>query len=118
MNKKNLQRIVILMFGLAFIGSTGAAVLAGLFDNRNTTSNTVANTESLEEQIQAQVRGYEKVLEREPENLTALTGLAQLYLQTGNPEQAIPTIEKLAKLQPERQEYQDILQILKQQRSQ
>lgn len=115
MNKKNLQRIVILMFGLAFIGSTGAVVLAGLFDNRNTASNTVSNSQTPEEQIQARVRGYEKVLEREPENFTALNGLAELYLQTGNTEKAIPVIEQLAQLQPERQEYQNILEVLKQQ---
>ncbi|WP_036480504.1 tetratricopeptide repeat protein [Myxosarcina sp. GI1] len=117
MKNKTFQRIITLIFGLAFIGSTGAIVLAGLFDNQKPVAETAVNPQSSEKQIQSQIRGYEKVLEREPENLTALNGLAQLYLQTGNAEAAIAPLEKLARLQPQQQEYQQILQVLKQQQN-
>ncbi len=117
MKNKTFQRVITLIFGLAFIGSTGAIVLAGLFDNKEPVAETAVNPQLSEEQIQSQIRGYEKVLEREPENLTALNGLAQLYLQTGNAEAAIAPLEKLAQLQPQQQEYQQILQVLKQQQN-
>ena len=64
-----------------------------------------------------QVDGYEKVLEREPQNLTALEGLAQIHLQTSNVEEAIPVLEKMVEYYPERQEYAGILDIVKQQQA-
>ena len=98
MGNKKLQRILVMVFGLAFIGSTGAAVIAGFFGNSNTTNAEYsADTPSIEEQLQIRASGYEKVLEREPENITALTGLAEIYLQTGNTDKAIPPLEQLVK---------------------
>ena len=44
-----------------------------------------------------------------------INGLAELYLQTGQPEKAIPTLEKLVEYYPEQQEYASILQLIKQQ---
>jgi thioredoxin-like negative regulator of GroEL len=119
MGNKTLQRILVAVFGLAFIGSTGAIVMAGLFSNKNATSPTASNnTPSLEEQAEIQARGYEKVLEREPENMTALTGLVEIYLQTGNVDKAIPPLEKLVQFYPEQKEFEQILQVIKQQQAQ
>ena len=113
---KKLSRIVTLVLGLGFAGSTLAIALSSVFSQNN--SNSVSSNPdaaSIEEQIQVQVRGYEKVLEREPENVTALEGLAQIYLQTGDPKKAIPTLEKLVEYYPEQPEYAGILEIIKQQ---
>ena len=113
---KTLSRIVTLVLGLGFAGSTLAIALSSVFSSNN--SNPVASNAdapSIEEQIQLQINGYEKVLEREPQNQTALEGLAQIYLQTGDPQQAIPTLEKLVEYYPEQQEYAGILEIVKQQ---
>ena len=119
MTNKMLQRIMIVIFGLAFVASTGAIIIAGLFDNKNSAqSPVVSNTLSLEEQAEIQARGYEKVLEREPQNMTALTGLAEIYLQTGNVEKAIPPLEKLVQFYPEQKEFEQILQAIKQQKAQ
>ena len=114
---KTLSRIVTLVLGLGFAGSTIAIALSSLFNQNNslTASNSNTDTASLEEQTQLQIDGYEKVLEREPENVTALEGLAQIYIQTGDPKQAIPTLEKLVKYYPEQPEYAGILNLIKQQ---
>lgn len=117
-SKKNkaLYRIVTLVLGLGFAGSTLAIALSSVFSNDN--SNPVASNPdapSIEEQMKLQISGYEKVLEREPKNQIALEGLAQIYLQTGDPQQAIPTLEKLVEYYPEQQEYAGILEIVKQQ---
>lgn len=113
---KTLSRIITLVLGLGFAGSTIAIALSSVFSqNSPTVSNSNTDTVSLEEQIQLQIDGYEKVLEREPENVTALEGLAQIYLQTGDPKQAIPTLEKLVEYYPEQAEYAGILDLIKQQ---
>ena len=113
---KKISRIVTLILGLGFAGSTLAIALSSVFSQNN--SNSVSSNPdapSVEEQIQLQKEGYEKVLAREPDNVTALEGLAQIYLQTGDPKQAIPTLEKLVEYYPEQPEYAGILDIIKQQ---
>ena len=112
---KTLSRIVTLVLGLGFAGSTLAIALSSVFSQNNSpTVSSNANAPDVEEQIQQQISGYQKVLEREPQNVTALEGLAQIYLQT-DPKQAIPTLEKLVEYYPEQQQYAGILEIIKQQ---
>ena len=103
MDRKQIQRLVIILFGLAFIGSTGFALIGSLFNRDNTVADTPTNNTapSVDEQLQAQARGYARVLEREPENVTALTGLVQTSIQTGDLEAAIPPLQKLIELYPE-----------------
>jgi len=119
---KTFQRALTLILGIGFAGSTLAITLSSIFsqNNNNTASNSNAPTDAvaLEEQVKLQASGYEKVLEREPNNLAALNGLAQIYLQTGNLEKAIPPLEKLVKFYPQQQEFAEILQIIKQQQAQ
>ena len=113
---KKISRIITLVLGLGFAGSTLAIALSSAFSQGN--SGNVAQTNpdapSIDEQIQQQVDGYEKVLEREPKNITALEGLSQIYIQT-DPPKAIPTLEKLVEYYPDQPEYATVLQIIKQQ---
>ena len=118
---KTLVRVVTLIMGLGFAGSTLAIALSSVFsqdDYATSQSQTSEDAPTVEEQVQMQISGYEKVLEREPENITALQGLAQIYLQTNNTEKAIPVLEKMVEYYPEQQEFAGILQIIKQQASQ
>ena len=117
---KTLLRVATLVMGLGFAGSTLAIALSSVFSRNNYSANNAEHSSdgpSAAEQIQMQVNGYQKVLEREPKNITALQGLAQIYLQTGNPEKAIPALEKLVEYYPEQKEYAGILQIIKQQQA-
>ncbi|MFM2310839.1 MAG: hypothetical protein RLZZ04_115 [Cyanobacteriota bacterium] len=113
---RKLSRVVTLILGLGFGASTLVIALSSVFSESK--SNNVAandpNTPPVEEQIKTQVSGYEKVLEREPKNVTALEGLALIHLKT-DPKKAIPTLEKLVKYYPERQEYAVVLKQVKQQ---
>lgn len=111
MDRKKIQRLLIVVFGLAFIGSTGFAIIGSLFRRDTVTENYAATTEaaSATEQLQAQAQGYAKVLEREPENTTALMGLLQASLQAGDLETAIAPLNKLIELYPERTELPKLL---------
>ncbi|MEM1366878.1 MAG: tetratricopeptide repeat protein [Cyanobacteria bacterium P01_H01_bin.15] len=51
--------------------------------------------------FEQQVSGYEIVLEREPNNLTALRGLLEIRLQQGDLVAALPLLEHVAELNPE-----------------
>ncbi|MEB3359289.1 MAG: tetratricopeptide repeat protein [Synechococcales bacterium] len=59
--------------------------------------------------LEAQARGYELVLEREPDNETALIGLLQSRILLQDLEGAIAPLETLAELRPERTEYTVLL---------
>ena len=65
--------------------------------------------------LEAEASGYQKVLEREPNNDTALHGLLKIRLQQKDLQEAISPLEKLAKLHPEQTEYTILLAQAKQQ---
>lgn len=66
-------------------------------------------------ELEAQAKGYSLVLQREPENTTALQGLVETRLQllqefnVGGPKDVIEPLEKLAKLKPEQTTYAILL---------
>jgi acetolactate synthase small subunit len=115
-NSRKLSRVVTLILGLGFAASTLVIALSSVF-SESKSSNVAANDPNappVEEQIKIQVSGYEKVLEREPKNVTALEGLALIHLKT-DPKKAIPTLEKLVKYYPQQQQYAVVLEQVKQQ---
>lgn len=99
---KNLQRILVVVFGLAFVGSTGAVIIGSLLRRDPAVANNpVEETADPLAQLQAQAKGYEKVLAREPNNLNALSALVQIRLQTGDLQGAIAPLDKLVAMYPE-----------------
>jgi len=111
MKNKTLQRLLVIVFGLAFVGSTGAVIVGGLLNREGTTASQSTYPEALSptEQLQSQAKGYTKVLEREPENPTALLGLLQISLQTGDIKTAISPLKKLVTIYPERTDLANLL---------
>jgi tetratricopeptide (TPR) repeat protein len=53
-----------------------------------------------------QVAKYEKLLKENPKNMDALVALANLYLEQGELEKAIPVLEKIAVIQPNNLDWQ------------
>lgn len=68
-----------------------------------------------QEKLASQALGYQMVLEREPDNQTALRGLLDTRLQQGDLRQAIEPLEKLAQLNPQQSDYLLLLAEAKQQ---
>jgi tetratricopeptide (TPR) repeat protein len=109
-DKRN-RWIINLILGFAVLCFVGLAILplAGLLRTSPTTAN--APTSDLE----AQARGYELVLEDEPDNQTALRNLLRVRRELGDVEGTIAPLEKLAELNPTQPEYTILLAQAKQQ---
>ena len=122
MKNKTLQRLLVILFGLAFIGSTVFFMLGSLFGNDRTSSSPSSapsqNALSNEEKLRLQARGYQKVLDREPNNITALTGLIRTRLDLQDLEGAIIPLEKLIELNPQQEELTTLLETIKQELAQ
>lgn len=112
---KPIQRILVILSGIAFAGSTVIG-MAELFTNTShknqNTPTTVAQSKDLK--LKEQERGYELVIKREPNNQLALQGLVQTRLQMNDLKGAVEPMEKLVKLNPDNPEYKALLAGIKQ----
>ena len=99
---------------VSMVGFGGSAIfgIVNLFSSGLTSQHqqkpapVAVSQESL---LAAQERGYVGVLQREPQNQTALEGLANVRLQMNNQVGAIDPLEKLVKLNPDRADYKALL---------
>jgi tetratricopeptide (TPR) repeat protein len=115
--QKRLQKLRMVVMACAFtftFGSPFARMFLQSFEEP--TQAEVAKQEAKERQqdIQEKIKGYQLVLEREPENRNALEGLANAHIQLGNTKKALDRLEQLAKLYPENSSYQQQANRLKQ----
>jgi len=99
---------------VSMVGFAGSAIfgIVSLFGSGLSSQHQqkpVAAAVSQESLLAAQERGYETVLQREPQNQTALEGLANVRLGMNNKLGAIEPLEKLVKLNPDRADYQALL---------
>lgn len=126
-----MVRVVLLLAVTAFLGVSLIPILGALNNPPSAVQNTTNTSTGLSSSEQKskladEVRGYELVLQREPENQTALKGLVQARLQllaqkengqvqTADIQGVIEPLEKLAQLNPQQTEYGVLLAQAKQQ---
>lgn len=108
---KTLKKIMSLVGCISF-GGTALFGIGNMFKSalQEPQQLETAAVVSVEEQLQKRARGYESVLKREPENVTALEGLIKVRLEMGDRKGAIAPLEKLVGLYPERKDYQVVLE--------
>ncbi len=114
--QRSLQRKqkLIALIGTIGFGGSMLFTLVPLFKSGLQQQNQpeIIEVESAEVQLKAQEKGYQSVLQREPENLTALEALVNVRLQLNDTKGAIEPLEKLVKLSPEREDYKALLEQL------
>lgn len=121
MNKKRNSWIYvvlgIMLFSLITVSALPlvGSVATGQQFAKNADSEVIVLSQQELNKLEAEASGYQKVLEREPNNDTALNGLLQIRLQQKDIKGAIAPLEKLAKLHPEQTEYTILLAQAKQQ---
>ena len=112
--KKRIIRIFTLISATAFLGSAGFGFIR-MLTNPARSTQVSTQAEDLTQQLQAQARGYEMVLQREPENQIALQGLVEIRLQMNDFERIVEPLETLISLSPEQEQYKTLLATIKQQ---
>lgn len=110
--------LVLVLALLAFVGFSMIPLL-GTFLKENQPSAGAAATPAIASEkqadLEAQAQGYKAVLQREPQNATALRGLLEVQLKLGDIKGAIAPLEQIAKLNPEQTDYAVLLAQAKQQ---
>jgi len=114
--KPRLQRTFILVSGLCFAGSMVMGLVPLYAGQNQQTGRPVASVDQPSERdlLRDQEKGFSLVLQREPENQTALEGLANARMQLKDYAGAIAPLEKLVALYPDRADYQALLTEAKQ----
>ena len=112
--------LVLVLTLLSLVGFFMLPLLGNvLTENQPSASATSVPNQNLpsarQADLEAQARGYELVLQREPDNRTALRGLLEVRLQQGDIKATIAPLEKLAKLNPDQPDYTVLLAQAKQQ---
>lgn len=122
--RRGIIIVVMVLALIAFVGFSMGPLLGSILSNQQAKQQpkatpTEASNAAREADLQSQARGYELVLQREPENETALRGLLQAKLQLiqlgkANIKEVISPLTQLAKLHPESVEYSVLLAQAKQ----
>jgi tetratricopeptide (TPR) repeat protein len=107
--------VVLILSLVAFVGFSMGPIIGGILgDNQTRQPSTPVSEQSTQTQkindLKAQARGYELVLQREPENQTALQGFLQAQLELISLGEAevntlIEPLQTLSRLNPEMTEY-------------
>ncbi|MBC1237016.1 tetratricopeptide repeat protein [Nostoc sp. 2RC] len=108
------QRILTMVSIASFMGSMLFSTIPSI-QQALQSPKPVAASVSPELALQQQAKGYELVLQREPENQLALEKLSVLRLKLKDPKGAMEPLEKLVKLHPERQDYKTVLEQIQKQ---
>lgn len=128
---RRIFQIVLVLAVVAFVGISLIPILTAfnpsksLSSNVSGMSNNALSSSAQSSTLEDQVRGYESVLQREPENQTALKGLLEARLRLLSQKKrgevkpsdiqvVIETLEKLVKLNPQQSEYAVLLAQAKQ----
>jgi tetratricopeptide (TPR) repeat protein len=117
--RRGFVSVVLVLAVIAFVGFSMGPLIGGIVENNQAkqptpTPTTPSAQTGKQSDLQAQARGYELVLQREPDNETALKGLLEAKLQLIQFKQAevkdvIEPLEKLSKKHPEDTQYSVLL---------
>lgn len=102
---------------IAFLSMMGSGLIKmysnALQSGQETPEEEVPSATEQASILAARERGYELVLEREPNNSTALEGLVQTRIEMNHLSEAIPPLEALVSINPDRGDLKALLDQLK-----
>jgi tetratricopeptide (TPR) repeat protein len=106
--------VVLVLAVLAFVGFSMLPLLGSVFQE-NQPAKGVTSAATKPTDLEAQAKSWELVLQKEPQNPTALRGLLEVRLKQGDIKGAIAPLEQLVKLNPDQTDYAVLLAQAKQQ---
>ncbi|MBW4521432.1 MAG: tetratricopeptide repeat protein [Scytolyngbya sp. HA4215-MV1] len=103
-----MLNLVLIIAVIGLVGSSLFPVIDNVFRQSSVpsaTSSALKTTESQKAELESQVKGYELVLQREPDNPAALEGLIRarkglIDMGSAKVEDIIPPLERLVKVNP------------------
>jgi predicted Zn-dependent protease len=115
MATSKLTKVFVLASGMAFLSSSvlGIAGLVGSSINKPVATENPAQSQNA--QFKVEEKGFLAVLKREPNNQTALKGLVEIRMRTGDAPGTKAALEQLVKLNPTNQQYKEFLAALNKQ---
>ena len=115
MATSKLTKAFVLASGMAFLSSSvlGIGGLIGTSLNKPVASQNTAQSQNA--QFQSEEKGFLTVLKREPNNQTALRGLVEIRMRTGDAPGTKAALEQLVKLNPTNNQYKEFLAALNKQ---
>jgi predicted Zn-dependent protease len=110
-----LTKAFVLASGGAFLVSSvlGLSGLMGSSISKPAAKENAAQSQNA--QLKAEEKGFLAVLKREPNNQTALRGLVEIRMRTGDAPGTKSALEQLVKLNPKNQQYKEFLDALNKQ---
>lgn len=109
MEKNKFTRIFVIISGVAFLGSSVAGLSGSIGSSTNEPVANEKAAQSQNAQLAAEEKGYAAVLQREPNNQTALKGLVSIRLHRGDVAGTRTALAQLVKLNPTERQYQELL---------
>jgi tetratricopeptide (TPR) repeat protein len=113
-DKRN-RWIITSIMGMAALAFIGLSVLPLLGAFQSTPQVAASPTAAGGDRLETEARGYELVLQREPDNQAALRGLLEVRVEQGNVEALVPVLEQLATANPDQPDYTVLLAQVKEQ---
>ncbi len=112
MERSKLSKVLILLSGVAFLGSSVAGIGGLIASSLNQPAAESKAAQSQDAQLQAQEKGFLGVLKREPNNPTALRGAIEIWrirINQGDAQGVKKTIEGLVKANPQNKQYKELM---------
>jgi hypothetical protein len=115
---KPFQRFFVIVSGCAFAVSMGSGIISMFTKAGQTTQAEVAQEAIVAQktQLEQQAIGYEKVLEKEPNNKFALDNLIKIRLEMKDIEGLQTQMDRLIKLYPNEPAFQEVIKAIEEDR--
>lgn len=111
-SKEVFQKTLIILGGVSFLWVTVSQMVENIMKPQ-TAPVEQSSTVSPQQQLKIEATGYEAVLKNEPNNSFALEQLLRINLELRDLPAALIIAEKLVKIKPENQTYQEVLSKIK-----
>jgi cytochrome c-type biogenesis protein CcmH/NrfG len=115
MATSKLTKAFVLASGMAFLSSSILGLGGLVSSSLNKPVATENTAQSQNAQLQVEEKGFLTVLKREPNNQTALRGLVEIRMRTGDAPGTKAALEQLVKLNPTNKQYKEFLAALNKQ---
>ena len=109
MPQNKLTKVFVIGSGIAFLASSGMGISSMIGESIDRPAQNQNAAQSQNAQLQAEEKGFATVLNREPNNQTALRGLVEIRMRRGDVLGTKAALEQLVKLNPSNVQYKEFL---------